>query len=140
MERYPHVTWFVIGEVPFCATPRVPPLNATPCFIAHGVTYLRGFSLCRKVRRCRVFDEFSLCWTRLRNFFDDHGMRHQTMFEFLKKGTPAYEVATALWIHGVSDSPETRALAAAASEENSLSDTITFDESVYFSFISKVLS
>jgi hypothetical protein len=111
------------------------PLNATPCFVAHGVTYLRGFSLCRKVRRCRVFDEFSLYWTCLRNFFDDHGMRHQTMFEFLKKGpsaTPAYEVATALWIHGVSDDPMTRGLAAAASEENSLSEAIVLDEAVYF--------
>ena len=108
------------------------PLNATPCFVAHGVTYLRGFSLCPKVRRCRVFDEFSLYWNCLRNFFDDHGMRHQTMFEFLKKGPSATEVATALWIHGVSDDPMTRGLAAAASEENSLSEAIVLDEAVYF--------
>jgi hypothetical protein len=54
------------------------------------------------------------------------------MFEFLKKGpsaTPAYEVATALWILGVSDGPMTRAIAEAASEENS---PIVFDEAVYF--------
>jgi hypothetical protein len=50
------------------------------------------------------------------------------MFEFLKKGTPAIEVANPLWIHSVSDGPMTRTLAAAASEENSLSDTIIFDE------------
>jgi hypothetical protein len=57
------------------------------------------------------------------------------MFEFLKKGppaTPAYEVATALWIHGVSDDPMMRGLAAAASEENSLSEAIVLDEAVYF--------
>ena len=53
------------------------------------------------------------------------------MFEFLKKdppATPAYEVATALWIHGVSDDPVTRGLAAAASEGNSLPETVVFDE------------
>jgi hypothetical protein len=57
------------------------------------------------------------------------------MFEFLKKGppaTPAYEVANALWIHGVSDGPEVRMLAKLASEGNSLSETIVFDEAVYF--------
>jgi hypothetical protein len=57
------------------------------------------------------------------------------MFTFFKKATPAtpaVEVANALWIHGVSDSPETRTLAAEASEGNSLSDTIVFDEAVYF--------
>jgi hypothetical protein len=55
-----------------------------------------------------------------------------TMFAFFQKATPAIEVANALWIHGVSDSPETRLLAETASEENSLSDTIIFDEAVYF--------
>jgi hypothetical protein len=48
-----------------------------------------GFSTCGlkneaflcavKVRRCMVLDEFSLYWTCLRNFFDDHGMRHQNI-------------------------------------------------------------
>jgi hypothetical protein len=50
------------------------------------------------------------------------------MFEFLKKTTPAIEVANALWIHGVSDGSQTRALADMARKENSL----VFDEAVYF--------
>jgi hypothetical protein len=58
------------------------------------------------------------------------------MFEFLKKNppaTPAIEVANALWaVEGVSNGPETRTLAEIASEGNSLSNTIVFDEAVYF--------
>ena len=57
------------------------------------------------------------------------------MFEFFTKGppaTPAYEVASVLWIHCVSDDPMTRWLAAEASEGNSLPETVVFDEAVYF--------